>query len=216
MKLLLSVGAFLMVGFCASAQQSESNNEAKSDARIGNMRQSQFMAINAKGAQMVSAIKPSSKRLSAADKQLFTKVALGGMRQLAVSEAVLASATDEDVRMLAQSEVEEQTGVKAKLEEIAQAKGLTLPSEPDAMTKTLVSRVQGLSADEVNAFYIRESGVKGHLLLQSTMTTVRSKAKDDTMKSLAAATLPVIKTHLNVSQQIERGNKSKGSTRSSR
>jgi putative membrane protein len=216
MKLLLSVGAFLMAGLCASAQQSESNNEARSDARIGNMRQSQFMAINAKGAQMVSAIKPSSRRLSAADKQLFTKVALGGMRQLAISEAVLASATDEDVRMLAQSEVEEQTGVKAKLEEIAQAKGLTLPSEPDAMTKTLVSRVQGLSADEVNAFYIRESGVKGHLLLQSTMTTVRSKAKDDTMKSLAAATLPVIKTHLNVSQQIERGNKSKGSARSSR
>jgi putative membrane protein len=118
--------------------------------------------------------------------------------------------------MLAQSEVEEQTGVKAKLEEIAQAKGLTLPTEPDAMTKTLVSRVQGLSADEVNAFYIRESGVKGHLLLQSTMTTVRSKAKDDTMKSLAAATLPVIKTHLTVSQQIERGNKGKGSARSSR
>jgi putative membrane protein len=60
------------------------------------------------------------------------------MRQLAISQAVLNKATNEQVRMLAQSEVEEQTNLSKKLTEIAQAKGITLPTDLDAQTQTLL------------------------------------------------------------------------------
>lgn len=203
MKKLLSIGVMMCIGLAAMAQTSESAYQAKSDARIGKMRVSDFMELNAKGAQMVNAITPDSKPLSEVDMQLFTQVALGGMRQLLVSQAVLAKATNEQVRMLAQSEVEEQTTVSNKLKQIASAKGAAMPQQPDAETTALVNSIQGMSADEVNLFYLRESGIKGHELLRSTMNTVRSNADDDALEALAKATLPVIKTHLKVSKKVE-------------
>ena len=195
---LLSGITALLIGFTASAQQA-----AQETDRIGKMSVASFNSINAKGNQMVSAITPTSAKLSAADNQLMMKVAAGGQRQLAVSQAVLDKVTNPQVKLLAASEVEEQTGVSAKLKEIAAAKGVTLPEGPDSDAQNLVSQAQNLSGAELDAFYINQSGIKDHELLQATMNTVNSTAKDATLKKLATATLPVIKTHLSVSKDVK-------------
>lgn len=207
MKKLMAIGAAICLSFAATAQTSEGNYEARADARVGDMAVSDFMKINENGAKMVTKIRPDNRQLSEADQQLFTQVANGGRRQLMVSQAVLGKATDEQVKLLAQSEVEEQTNVAAKLKEIAAAKGTTVPESPDAETEALVNSIGNMTADEVNAFYIRESGVKGHELLKETMTSVQANARDKSLKALAKATLPVIETHLQVSQVIQGGAK---------
>jgi putative membrane protein len=170
---------------------------------IGKMTVADFNSMNARGSQMVNAITPTSTALSAADRQLMMQVATGGQRQLAISQAVVGKATNEQVRMLATSEVEEQTGVAAKLREIAAAKGITLPAGPDAATQALVTRAQGMTGAALDAFYLTEGGIRGHELLQQTMTTVNTTATDATLKSLATATLPVIRTHLTVSRDVQ-------------
>jgi putative membrane protein len=201
---ILSLATVCLLSLGAFAQQSESSYEARADMRIGKLRVSEFQEINAKGTQMVNAITPTSAPLSSADVALFNQVAMGGMRQLAISQAVLGKTNNEDVRMLAQSEVEEQTTLSAKLKEFAAAKGLTIPTTPDPMVTELVQRINNASADEVNALYLQEGGIRGHELLQTTMKTVKSNANDDGMKALAVATLPVIKTHLKVSKKEQK------------
>lgn len=202
-SLLLATAALISVS--ASAQQSETSGEAKNNARIGRMSLVAFNQINANGARMVSAIKPTTNRLSPTDAQMFKEIALGGMRQLAISQAVLGKATHEHVRLLAQSEVEEQTGISNKLKEIAQAKGMSLPDSLDAESQALVDRIAGMSAEEVNAFYLEESGIKGHQMLQATMTKVQMTARDITLKRIPAATLAVIRTHLTVAKDVQAG-----------
>ena len=215
-KMILGMVAF-MIGATASAQTDTtstsgqqgmmgatgSTNNAGTTGKVGKMTVTAFNNINAKGNQMVSAITPTSTALSAADKQLMMKVAAGGQRQLAISQAVVDKATNEQVKVLAASEVEEQTGVAAKLKEIADAKGVTLPEGPDAAAQALVTKAESMTGDELDAFYINEGGIKGHQLLQATMTTVNTTAKDATLKKLATATLPVIKTHLTVSKDVK-------------
>lgn len=171
--------------------------------RIGRTTVLAFNSMNAKGSQMVSAITPTDAALSASDKQLMMKVAAGGQRQLAISQAVLDRVTNPQVILLASSEVEEQTGVAAKLKEIADAKNVTLPEGPDKSTQALVTRIGKMSGNALDAFYINESGINGHELLQQTMQTVKTTAKDEALTSLATATLPVIRTHLNVSLDIK-------------
>jgi putative membrane protein len=182
----------LVIGFSAGAQD-----------KIGKMSVADFNAINAKGNTAVSAVTATGTALSAGDKQLLLKIAAGGQRQLAISQAVLAKATNEQVKLLAQSEVEEQTGVAAKLKEIATAKNVTLPEGPDAAAQQLVTQVNGLSGTAVDAFYLKQGGIKGHELLQATMLSVTAVAKDAALKKLATATLPVIRTHLTVSRQVQ-------------
>jgi len=193
MKNVVTTALFAAISFCASAQTDS----------VGKMSLAEFQAVNAKGNQMVSAVTPTKTAMSEADKQLFLKVAAGGQRQLALSQAVVGKATDPQVATLAASEVEEQTGVSAKLKEIAAAKGITLSEGPDAATKALVARASNLNGAALDQFYLEYSGIRGHQLLQSTMFLVSARAKDASLKSLAAATLPVIRTHLAVSKQVK-------------
>jgi putative membrane protein len=120
---------------------------------------------------------------------------------LEVSRAALEKVTNPEARILAQSEVEEQTAVSAKLQEIASAKGVTLPTAPNSKTQSMVRKMQGMSGTELDRNYVRESGVKGHERLQKTMSKVQSNATDASLKALATATMPVIQTHLQVSRQ---------------
>ena len=171
--------------------------------KVGKMTVTAFNNINAKGSAKVSAIVATKTALNNADKNMLLKIAAGGMRQLEISKAVLAKTTNAQVKILAQSEVDEQTGLSAKLTEIAMAKGITLPATLDAAAQALVDQANNLSGAALNAFYIKESGIKGHEMLQKTMLGVSAAAKDGNLKKLASATLPVIATHLTVSKQVK-------------
>jgi len=170
--------------------------------RIGNMSVTEFNNLNTNGSQMVKAITPTRGTMSQSDQQLLIQVASGVQRQLAISQAVLEKLTNPQVKMLAASEVEEQTGVAAKLKEIATAMGLTLPANADSSGQNIKSQIQNLSGNQLDSYYLNEGGIRGHELLQQTMTMVNSTAKDPSLKQLATATLPVIRTHLTVSRDI--------------
>jgi putative membrane protein len=124
------------------------------------------------------------------------------MMQLEVSKIAQQMATNPEVRQLAQAEVEEQTGLSAKLKEIAQAKGVTLPETPDAETQAMVTKLQGMSGAELDRMYVMESGVKGHEKLNKVMSKVESSASDVSLKGIAKAAHPLVKTHLKVAEQI--------------
>ncbi|HEX8296528.1 MAG TPA: DUF4142 domain-containing protein [Chthoniobacteraceae bacterium] len=170
------------------------------DEKIGKLSAADFKKMNKEGGAKVSAIKAEAAPLSEADQKLMLEVAAGGMMQLEVSRIAADKATDADVKAIAKAEVEEQTVLSAKLKEIAKAKKITLPDEPDDKTKKMVAMLQGKSGADLDRTYLENSGVKGHEMLQKTMTKVQDKAQDPALKSLATAALPLIQTHLEVSR----------------
>ena len=202
--------------------------------KIGNMELETFNSSNAKGAAQVAAIKPTSAELSTGDQQLIREIALAGIRQLALSRVAIPRINQQEVKLLAQSELEEQTGIKLKLQEIANAKHFVLPdsSQLPAMDESSGQRgsagsdtvsagvqpvhqesnaraeeknktgVQSSRGSDADTRYLTESGIRGHQLLEATMTKVLAQAKDPALKALAEATLPVIRIHLKVSQEL--------------
>lgn len=108
------------------AQQNSGMTSTGTTAMVGKESKSAFDALNKKGAADVSAIKPTSAKLSSADQALMLEVAKGGMMQLETSKIAVQKAQNEEVRQIAQAEVDEQTTLSAKLKEIATAKSVTL------------------------------------------------------------------------------------------
>ena len=92
--------------------------------------------------------------------------------------------------------------MSAKLKEIAQAKGIKLPSTPDAETSAMVTKMQGMSGMAFDRMYVSESGVKGHEKLDGVMSKVKSNASDANLKSVAQAAHPLVKAHLKVSRDM--------------
>lgn len=157
---------------------------------------------NQQASEAVAAVKATNAPLSDADKALMLEVAKGGMMQLEVSRLASGKTTNDAVRMYAQAEVDEQTGLSAKLGEIAAAKGVTLPTKPDADTQAMLTRMQGLSGAEFDRTYVQESGVNGHQKLDQVMSKVKANANDRNLKDLAKAAHPLVKTHLKVAQDM--------------
>jgi putative membrane protein len=170
------------------------------NGKVGKHDPAEWDKINKAAAEKVAAIKPTADPLSDADQKLMMEVAMGGMMQLTVSKLAVEKATDADVKLLAQAEVDEQTGLSAKLKEIATAKKVTLPADPDPKTQEMVTMLKGKTGAEFDRAYVEQSGVKGHQALNATMEKVESKAKDAALKALAAAALPLIKVHLAASR----------------
>jgi len=202
----------LLVCFATFAQVSMTSNTQI--GTIGKMKVEKFNKLNAKGTAMVTAITPTAAALSTSDNSLLMQVAMGGQKQLAISQAALSKVTDPQAKLLAQAEVEEQTTIAAKLREIAAAKGVTLPATTDATTQTSLSQINSLSGAALDAFYVAESGIKGHQELETTMTTVKKTAEDPALKALAKATLPVILVHLKTSQEVQASMNATGSSAS--
>lgn len=183
-----------------SGNQNMAGGMMADDDTIGMMSETEFQRMNEQGAATVAAVQPTSAPLSAADQKLMMEVAMGGMMQLEVSRVAVQKATMEDTRLMAQAEVAEQEGLSAKLKEIASAKGMTMPMTPDAKTQRMVAKMQGMSGASFDRAYLRESGVKGHEKLDKTMTKVEQRAADASLKALATAAHPLVRTHLQVSR----------------
>jgi len=202
---VIAVG--LLIALSASsiaiAQQNSAGINAGSTNMVGRESQQEFNNQNKKGAAAVSAVSPTTAKLSSADQSLMMEVAKGGMMQLEVSKVAQQKATNPEVRQLAQAEIDEQTGLSAKLKEIADAKGVTLPDTPDAETQAMVTKLQGMSGAELDRMYVTESGVKGHEKLDKVMSKVESSASDTSLKGIAKAAHPLVKTHLKVAKQID-------------
>lgn len=196
----------LMIALSATgvtfAQQNSSMSNSGTTMKVGRESKAEFDRMNQKGAAAVAAISPTSAKLSSADQALMMEVAKGGMMQLEVSKIAVQSASSDEVRQLAQAEVEEQTGLSAKLKEIADAKGVTLPSTPDAETQAMVTKMQGMTGANFDKMYVSESGVKGHEKLDAVMSKVRSSASDSNLKDVEKAAHPLVKTHLKVAREI--------------
>lgn len=169
--------------------------------QIGSLTAAQFEKANKDGAKMVSAIKASANPLSKDDQELLTEMADGGMMQLQLSQLASTKATSADVKAIAMAEVKEQQGLSAKLTEIAAAKGLSLPKSQSEKTAKMYSKLEQLSGSEFDRAYLKQSGVEGHELLMKTMQKAQRKAEDANLKEVATVTLPLIETHLTVSQE---------------
>ncbi|MCK8494419.1 DUF4142 domain-containing protein [Spirosoma sp. RP8] len=201
-SLALGFLTVLSVTSLSLAQQNSGMTNTGSTNMVGKESKSEFDRQNKKGAAAVSAISAGNAKLSSADQDLMMQVAKGGMMQLEVSKAALQKTSNNEVRELAQAEVDEQTGLSAKLKEIASAKGVTLPSEPDAETQAMVAKMQGMSGMELDRMYVQESGVNGHEKLDKVMSMVKSNASDPALKDVAKAAHPLVKTHLKVSKEV--------------
>lgn len=184
------------------AQQTGANSASPAGSQVGNESTSEFDRQNKEGAAAVSAVSATNKKLSQADGQLMNEVALGGMMQLQMSQLAVQKASNPQTKALAQAEVDEQTGLAAKLQEIASAKGVTLPAGPDAQAKTLLGKFNQASGEAFDRLYVTESGVKGHEKLDKVMSKVESSASDNDLKQLAKAAHPLVKTHPAVSRQV--------------
>lgn len=144
----------------------------------------------------------SNAKLSAGDEKAVKDMAQANINEIAAAKIALNKAQSSDVKAFAQKMVDDHGAALTKVQTVAQQKGVTLPTEPDAMHKAMAANLEKQSGDAFDKMYMENAGTKDHQMVLSKLQSDAKMIKDPDVKALADAHTPVVEQHLKSAQQM--------------
>ena len=153
---------------------------------------------------------PAASTLNAADQRMLKTMALTNLAEIEAGRMAQSKTQSDAVRTFAQRMIDDHTKALADIRQLAQTKGVPLPTEADRAQKRKAERLAALSGDAFDRAYLSQAGVADHKRSHAMLREVQARAKDPDLQALAARTLPVVDQHLNSAQEVHK-NTARGS-----
>ncbi len=144
----------------------------------------------------------SNARLSAGDEKALKDMGQADINEIAAARIALNKAESSEVKAFAQQMVDDHGAALTKVQAVAQQKGVTLPTEPDAKHKAMADKLEKQSGGAFDKMYMENAGTKDHKMVLSKLQSDAMKIKDPDVKALADAHTPVVEQHLKTAQQM--------------
>jgi predicted outer membrane protein len=157
-------------------------------------------SMGASGAGQAAA--GSGAKLSASDEKAVKDMAMADMAEVETGKLALSKSQNSEVKAFAQQMVDDHGQALSKVQALAQARGVTLPTELDAKHKAMAAKLEKLSGDAFDKAYMAGAGVKDHKDTKAKLTSDAKKIKDADVKALADQHMPVVEQHLKSAQQM--------------
>lgn len=144
----------------------------------------------------------TSAPLRRADRQILMDFTQANMAEIEASRMAQQKSQSEQVKNFAQQMIDDHTKALGHAQQLAQAKGITLPTSLDRTHRARAKRLEGLSGEAFDRAYLAQTGVADHKKTHSMLRKGQTRAKDPDVKALVARSLPVIDQHLNSATQL--------------
>jgi len=191
-----------------SGASSSSASPAKGDASsTGSSSTTDKSGASAKGGDAsASAAKGSGgKSLSKADQNMMREMAYSNLAEIETAKLAQSKSQNDQVKTYAQKMIDDHTKAQQELEQLAQAKGVTLPKEPDKKHQAAMKKMEALSGDKFDKQYMAQGGVKDHRDTHKLLTKAQKSATDPDLKAMVTKMTPVVDQHLNMAQEMQSG-----------
>jgi putative membrane protein len=149
----------------------------------------------------------SGSKASASDSKFASEAASGGMAEVKLGQLAQEKGSSEKIKEFGQKMVTDHTKANEELKQTAQQQGITLPQEmssKDQATYDRLSKLQGKQFDEAYARSMQTDHQKDVAAFQKEA----SSGKNDGLKQFASQTLPTLKEHLRMAQELGKANTS--------
>jgi len=173
------------------------------------------LVLGAPGAIAADTAKESTKattgrdsQVAASDRKFMEKAALGGMAEVELGNVAQQNASNAEVKQFGAKMVQDHSKAGDELKQLAQSKGVALPSALDSKDKREVDKLSKLSGAKFDHEYM-EHMVKDHKKDVKEFEKASKDSRDADLKSFAAKTLSVIQGHLMMAERIEDATKGK-------
>jgi hypothetical protein len=87
-----------------------------------------------------------------------------------------------EVKAFGQQMIDDHTANLKEVQALAQARGVTLPTEPDAKHKAMAAKLEKMSGADFDKAYMKQAGVQDHKTVHSKLMAASKKAKDPEVK----------------------------------
>lgn len=136
--------------------------------------------------------------------------AADSLAEIQISRLALEKSSSAQVKELALRIVDDHTKANDQLMSIAERQQVTLPTEPMPMQKHEADKLKAMSGAAFDQAYAKAM-VKDHRKAIKMFRMESRKAADADVKQFASATLPALKTHLQMAEQIAGNGSMRGS-----
>ncbi|GGL91591.1 DUF4142 domain-containing protein [Nakamurella endophytica] len=123
------------------------------------------------------------------------------LAEITLGNLALQKAQTDEARELAQKTKSDHETALAKVQEIAQAKGVDLPSEPNDQQKAVAAQLEAASADDFDLLY-GHAQVTGHLQSIAGTEAEIANGSDEDVVGFAKVYLPIAQGHLEMAQML--------------
>lgn len=157
---------------------------------------------------------PKTKNVKGNDKDFVMKVAKDGKAEVELGNLALTKASSEDVKQFAQRLIDDHSKANDELTQLAQSKGITLPSASpadkptgteksvDAESTATMERLNRLSGAEFDREYIRLMVMDHDKAVTLFEKQASGKDGDAEIKSWAEKTLPTLREHQRMAHEL--------------
>lgn len=144
----------------------------------------------------------AAAKMSKADSKGIMDMAMVNMAEIEMGKLAQSKSQNPEVKTYAQQMIDDHTKGLAEVQAVAQAKGVTLPTELDAKHKAMSNRLAKLSGEKFDREYMKVGGVASHKEAQAMLKKNEKAAKDPDVKALATKMMPTVDQHLKAAQQM--------------
>ncbi len=143
-----------------------------------------------------------AQSLAKADEKALKDMAQANMAEVEAGNLALQKSQNPEVRAFAQQMVDDHSKGLDEVKAVAQAKGVTLPTELDAKHKAMGKKLAAQSGDRFDRAYVEQAGAKSHREAKAIVAKAQSGGKDPDVKAVAAKLQPTIDQHIGHVQQL--------------
>jgi putative membrane protein len=203
---LVSIGASAQDQSSTGAQDPNQDQRSATGSQAPNMGTDSGKSSKSSKSDSSSA---SSGQLSAADKKFVTDAAQGGMAEVELGQLATQNAESQEVKDFGQRMVTDHTKANDQLKQIAEQKGVTLPSDLPAKEKSMKDKMSKLKGEQFDRAYMQHM-VMDHKKDVAEFQKASTTCKDSDLKSFASQTLPTLQDHLKQAQEVSKKEMSEG------
>lgn len=175
---------------------------AEERSREATDAQSGTSAMGQSGAGTSGTTAAAQGTLSKADQKAVKEMAMANMSEVALGRMAQSKSSSDEVKAFAQQMIDDHGQALADVQMLAQAKGVTLPTELDAKHRREADRLDRLSGDAFDKAYAARAGVADHKAVHAALGKIRSNAKDADVRAAAETMRPVVQQHLTAARQL--------------
>jgi putative membrane protein len=141
--------------------------------------------------------------LSGGDRKFVMDAAKGGALEVELGKLAEAQASDAAVKQFGQRMVQDHGKANQELMQLAQSKGISVPTQPEGMHQRVQQRLSKLTGAEFDRAYVKAM-VQDHEKDVKEFRRMSKQARDPELKAWTAQTLPTLEEHLRMVKDLAR------------
>ena len=196
-----------LTAFAQGTAPGTSGSTGSASGTSGSMSGSSNTGASKSGSKSSSSRSSKNGQLDHSDRKFLEEAAKGGLAEVEMGKLASERAESPDVKQFGQRMVQDHGKANDELKQLAQSKGVEIPTETDKSHQKKMEKLQKLNGAQFDKQYMDDM-VKDHKKDVKEFQKEAKKAKDPDVKNFASQTVPTLQEHLQMAEAAQKTAKS--------